>query len=125
MKPIKRGAMGTGIISVLTILLVLCLSEFAALTLASAQADLALSRRSAEAVSAWYAADAEAEALYAQFLAGSEPRLETVLPVTEHQNLELCFEREADGSVRIVRWSAAPDEVEEDRSSLRVWTGLA
>lgn len=123
MRPNTRGAMGVGILSVLTVLLVLCLSEFAALTLASAQADLALSRRNAETVSAWYAAEAEAEALYAAFAAGTEARLEKVLPVTEHQSLVLCLAREADGSVRIVRWSAAADETEEGDSKLPVWTG--
>ena len=50
-------------VTVFTVLLVLTLSVFSALTLTSARADLALSRTNARTVSAYYAADAEAAAL--------------------------------------------------------------
>lgn len=53
----KRAAppVGIGVITVITILLVLTLSVFSALTLASARADLALSTRNAETVTSYYA----------------------------------------------------------------------
>ena len=53
----KRAAppVGIGVITVITILLVLTLSVFSALTLASARADLALSKRNAETVTSYYA----------------------------------------------------------------------
>ena len=51
----KHGApVGVGVITVITILLVLTLSVFSALTLASARADLALSQRNAETVKIYY-----------------------------------------------------------------------
>ena len=55
---------GVGVITVITVLLVLSLSIFSALTLSTARADLALSRRNADTVTAYYAADAQAAALY-------------------------------------------------------------
>lgn len=54
----QTSPIGVGVISILTVLLVLCLAVFAALTLSSARADLALSRRNADTVQAYYAADA-------------------------------------------------------------------
>lgn len=53
----KRSSppVGIGVITVVTILLVLTLSVFSALTLASARADLALSKRNAETVTTYYA----------------------------------------------------------------------
>lgn len=51
----KRSApVGIGVITIITILLVLTLSVFSALTLAAARADLALSRRNAETVTDYY-----------------------------------------------------------------------
>ena len=46
----QTSPIGVGVISILTVLLVLCLAVFAALTLSSARADLALSRRNADTV---------------------------------------------------------------------------
>lgn len=47
--------MGIGVASVITVLLVLTLSVFSALTLSAARADLALSRRNADTVTQYYA----------------------------------------------------------------------
>ncbi|NCB64160.1 MAG: hypothetical protein EOM52_11265, partial [Clostridia bacterium] len=63
---------GVGVLTVLTVLLVLVLAVFSVLTYAAAKADLALSERNAETVSAYYAADAEALRQKAYFLAGGE-----------------------------------------------------
>ena len=77
---------GVGVLTVLTVLLVLSLAVVAALTYTSARADLALSRRNADTVTAYYAADAQAAALYRTFEAGGQAELEATLPVTDHQN---------------------------------------
>ena len=53
---------GIGVVSIMTVLLVLTLSVFSALTLTSARADLSLSQTNADTVSAYYAADAQAAA---------------------------------------------------------------
>lgn len=52
---------GLGGASILVVLVALCLMTFVALSLASAQADLRLSQRTAQAAQAYYAADAVAE----------------------------------------------------------------
>lgn len=109
--------------SIMTVLLVLSLTLFSALTLSSARADLALSRRNADTVAAYYAADGQAVRLYAEFAAGSQEELEAEIPVTQRQSLRLHLLREADGSVRILEWrTLAAEEVELDEH-LPVWDG--
>ena len=61
-----NSPVGVGVLTVLTVLLVLVLAVFSALTYATAQADLSLSRINADTVTAWYAADAQAAALLDQ-----------------------------------------------------------
>lgn len=118
----RPAPIGIGVISILTVLLVLALSLFAALTLASARADLALSQRNADTVQAYYTADAEAARLYDRFAAGDKAELETTLPVTDQQYLALHFVRQADGSVRILQWQTVSVEPEIDEH-LPVWDG--
>ena len=60
---------GVGILSLFTVLLVLTLAVFTALTLSTARADLALSETGAATVSAWYAADDLANRLAADYIA--------------------------------------------------------
>jgi len=110
---------GVGVITVITVLLVLSLSIFSALTLSTARADLALSRRNADTVTAYYAADAQAAALYRTFEAGGQAELEATLPVTDHQNLYLHLIRKEDGSWQTV----AADETLEIDDTLPVWGG--
>ena len=100
---------GIGVVSIMTVLLVLTLSVFSALTLTSARADLSLSRTNADTVSAYYAADAQAAALYAQFAAGTDAGLETDIPMTDTQSLHLHLVRGADG-VEILAWQTVPVE---------------
>ena len=99
---------GVGIITIITVLLVLTLSIFAALTLTSAKADLALSQINADTVQAYYAADSEAAALYAAFVSGTEPELQREIPLQNDQVLSLHLLREADGSVTILAWDVTP-----------------
>ena len=51
------SASGIGVTTLFVVLLILCLTVFSVLTFASAQADLRLSRKTADMVSAQYAAD--------------------------------------------------------------------
>lgn len=122
MKRHEPTPIGIGVISILTVLLVLVLSVFAALALASARADLALSRKNAETVTAYYAADAQAAQLYADFAAGTEESLEETIPMTEHQALVLRLERTAEGAVRVLEWRTVAIEPELDEH-LPVWDG--
>ena len=67
-----------GISSLLVIFSVLCLTVFALLTISTAKAERRLSDVSAEAVSAYYSADAEAEFIFAQIRDGKVPEGVTV-----------------------------------------------
>lgn len=102
---------GIGVVSIMTVLLVLTLSVFSALTLTSARADLSLSQTNADTVSAYYAADAQASRMYAAFAAGTDNELEVYIPMTDTQSLHLHLVRGEDG-VEILAWQTVP--VEDD-----------
>ena len=112
-----NSPVGVGVLTVLTVLLVLVLAVFSALTYATAQADLSLSRINADTVTAWYAADAQGAALLEEFEAGSEETLEATLPMTERQSLYVRFQREADGTVTVLDWRTVTAEEETDVGS--------
>ncbi len=64
MSQAKQGPLyGIGGVTLLTVLLVLCLTMFAVLALSSAQADRRLSEKNAKAVTAYYQADNQGVAL--------------------------------------------------------------
>ncbi|WP_130848583.1 hypothetical protein [Intestinimonas timonensis] len=113
----ENSPVGVGVLTVLTILLVVILAVFSALTYASARADRNLSRINADTVTAWYAADAQAAALLEEFEAGSEETLEATLPMTERQSLYVRFQREADGTVTVLDWRTVTAEEETDVGS--------
>lgn len=113
----ENSPVGVGVLTVLTILLVVILAVFSALTYASARADRNLSRINADTVTAWYAADAQAAALLEEFEAGSEETLEATLPMTERQSLYVRFQREADGTVTVLDWRTVTAEEEADVGS--------
>ena len=118
----KTGSpVGVGALTVLTVLLVLSLAVFAALTFTTARSDLALSRTNADTVSAYYAADTEAARMAEAFARSGEAEL----PVNEAQRLRIHLAREADGSVSVLEWKTVPaGEAEEDQgSSLPVFDG--
>lgn len=116
--------LGVGVISIVTVLLVLCLTIFSALTLTTARADLNLSRINADTVAAWYAADAEAARRYAAFAAGANPELEADIPIAGRQFLHLHLVRNWD-AVEILAWRAVTVEGETgiEDSTLPVWGG--
>lgn len=125
-KNVLPSPIGVGVITLITVLLVLCLTIFSILTYSSAQADMRLSEVNAEAVAAYYDADAEAAELYAQFAAGTDAELETSLTVSDTQELHLHFVRNADGTAKILAWNtvaigAAEQSFEEE--TLPLWLG--
>ncbi len=109
----KSSPIGVGVLTVLTVLLVLILAVFSALTYFSARADLALSQKNADTVTAYYAADSQARALLDEFSGGLDGELEATLPMTEAQSLYVHFVRGADGSVDILAWKTVPAQEEE------------
>lgn len=123
----RSGAspLGVGVISIVTVLLVLCLTIFSALTLTTAKADLNLSRINADTVSAWYAADAEAARQYAAFAASGASELEASIPIAGRQSLYLLLVRDGDGGVRVLAWRSVTQEGETvlEDAALPVWGG--
>ena len=62
----SRSALGVGVTTLVTVLVLLLMTTFAALSLALARSDLALSQMAAQSVQDYYRADAEAEQWYAR-----------------------------------------------------------
>ena len=62
-----------GGVTLLTVFAVLCLAVMSMLSLSVVRSDAELSRRSAEAVTAWYAADTRAEEILAELRRGGMP----------------------------------------------------
>lgn len=109
----KSSPIGVGVLTVLTVLLVLVLAVFSALTYASARADLALSRKNADTVTAYYAADAEARKLLDEFSGGLDHALEATLPMTDAQSLYIRLMRKEDGTVEVLAWKTVPAREED------------
>ena len=115
---------GVGVIAILTVLLVLCLTIFSVLSLSAAQADLRLSQTNADTVSAYYAADAQAAQLYAAFAGGDDGQLEAEIPVNDTQVLSIRLVRGADGAVQVEVWQLITNQVPGTQEDyLPVYTG--
>ena len=115
--------------SLLVIFAVLCLTVFAMLSLSTAQAERRLSDASAAAVLAYYAADLEAEEIFARLRAGEQVDAVTHTgstysygcPISEYQTLKVELEK-TDGAWTVLRWQveANPPQAEQ---ALPVWNG--
>ena len=120
------SAVGAG--SLLTIFAVLCMSVFSLLTLTSARADLRLSDAGAEMVSAYYAADCEAEEIFAKLRQGEEvPQAQRngdcwqyTCRISDNQTLEVTL-RCQQGQWEVLRWQVAAQMPEEPDGYLPVW----
>lgn len=114
---------GVGALSVMTALLVVTLAVFAMLTLSSARADLALSARAAETVSAWYAADMEGVRLLREFEKDGGQSFEYDIAVDEHRTLHIAAQRGADGKAVVTEWKTSLAGETGGGDSLPVWQG--
>lgn len=115
---------GIGLVTILTVLLALVLAVFAALTLFTAQADARLSQANADAVTAYYAADALACAAQAEFAQGVEAELERTFPMTEAQSLYIHLRRTAEGGVERLAWQTVSSGQEIGGDTLPIWDGV-
>ena len=129
----QESPFGVGIITIITVLLVLTLSIFAALTLTTAKADLALSEINAETVQSYYAADREAAQRYAAFASVFSPEakaeLDEWIPMEGNQSLHIALGRipsgAVEGGVAIEHWevvAGGPDE-SEIQDQWNLWDG--
>ena len=130
----RFSAPAVGGSSLLVIFAVLCLTVFALLGLSTVQADGRLSGASAEAVSAYYAADCRAEAILARLRAGEllEGVEETVTPegrtcaytcpISDTQTLAVEVRLEG-ADYTVLRWQAVSAADAEYDGTLAVWDG--
>lgn len=116
--------------ALLVIFAVLCLTVFALLSLSTVQADGRLSEASARAVTAYYGADCQAEAILARLRAGELPEGVTeengtyayACPISDTQRLEVEV-RLDDGSWTVLRWQAVSTAAGPAESGLDLWDG--
>ena len=130
MKKERKAAMPAfGASALLVVFSVLCLTVFAMLSLTTARAERRLSDASAAAVTAYYAADLEAEEIFARLRAGEQGEnvahvggiYSYSCPISENQTLEVELEETA-GAWKVLRWQveASPPQTEQ---VLPVWNG--
>lgn len=117
--------------SLLTIFAVLCLTVFAALSLATATADARLSQKSADAVREYYAADTAAEEMLARLRAGETPEGVAVsgdayayaVPISETQELRVELTR-TDKTWVVTRYQAVYTGDWTPDTGLGLWDGV-
>lgn len=113
--------------SLLVIFAVLCLTVFALLGLSSVQANGRLSDASAQAVSGYYTADCQAEAILSRLRAGELPEGVTVsdgLYTSISDTQTLAVEVRLDGADwTVLRWQAVSIAAWESDDTLSVWDG--
>lgn len=116
--------------SLLVIFAVLCLTVFALLGLSTVQAGGRLSQSTAQAVTAYYQADCQAEEIFARLRSGELPEGVThsntvysyIRPISDTQQLRVELQKEADGWT-VLRWQAESTADWEPNDSLHVWDG--
>ena len=114
--------------SLLVIFAVLCLTVFALLSLSTVNAEKRLSDASANAVSAYFQADLEAERIFAKLRSGETvPGVQTegsiyryTCAISDQQTLVVELMNDA-GEWTILRWQSI-SHFEESRDSLPVWS---
>ena len=119
----------TGGSSLLVIFAVLCLVVFSLLSLNTVLAEKRISEASARAAEDWYAADFQAQEIFAQLRAGEQvpgvsrtgQRVSYSVPISGHQTLLVVLE-ERDGCWEVISWRADAHPEDGD-STLPVWQG--
>lgn len=115
--------------SLLAIFAILCLTVFALLSLSTAQAETRLAEASLRGVTGYYAADCEAELIFARLRGGQIPpqvRVEGEIysyscAISEGQELrvEMCGGEEWS----VLRWQAVSTAEPEADTTMAVWSG--
>jgi hypothetical protein len=116
--------------SLLVIFAVLCLTVFALLCLSTVQAGGRLARASARAVADYYAADGQAEEIFARLRTGELPDGVTAddniysytCPISDTQQLCVELKHTTDGW-DVLRWQAQSVAEWDADDTLNVWDG--
>lgn len=131
MKKRKMSFTTVGGSSILTIFAVLCFIVFALLSLSTAKANSTLSKKSVDAVTAYYQADTRAEEILAQLRSGEMPEGVTkegktysyACDVDENQKLQVVVEIKKD-SYEIKKWKKVYTGEWKADDSMKVWGGM-
>ena len=124
------GPAAVGGSSLLVIFATLCLVVFALLGLSTVQAEGRLSTASKEAVTAYYAADSEAEAILARLRAGELPEgvvqdgshFTYQCPISETQALAVTVAL-TENTYEVLQWQVIPTTDWESDNGPAVWDG--
>lgn len=116
--------------SLLVIFAVLCLTVFALLGLSTVKANSRLSDASAEAVAAYYAADCQAEEIFARLRSGEMPEGVAAdgntyfytCPISDTQALQVEL-TETDGVWSVLEWRAVSTAEWQPDTLLDLWDG--
>ena len=116
--------------SLLVMFAVLCLTVFALLGLSAVQAGTRLSQATAQAVSAYYQADCQAEEIFARLRSGEVPANVTetngiyfyTCPISDTQQLQVAL-LEKTGEWTVLRWQAESIAAWETDDELTLWDG--
>ena len=127
----KFSPPAVGGVSLLVVFAVLCLTVFALLGLTTVQADQRLADASIQAVSDYYAADGEAQAMLARLRAGELPEgverngeyYTYSCPMSSTQELRVEV-RVWGEEYAILRWQAVPIGEWEADDHLELWDGV-
>lgn len=116
--------------SLLVSFCLLCLTILALLSLSTVQAEKRMAESSIQAVADYYAADSQAQEIYARLRRGEAIPGVTdennvysyTCPISEHQVLSVQLQYR-DGNWQILRWQAIASAPEAGESGLAVWDG--
>ena len=116
--------------SLLVMFAVLCLTVFALLGLSTVQAGGRLSQTTAQAVSAYYQADCQAEEVFARLRSGELPAGVTrthdvysyTCPISDTQQLCVTLQKQG-GDWAVLRWQAESIVDWEADDGLELWDG--
>ena len=131
MKKRKMSFTTVGGSSILTIFAVLCFIVFALLSLSTAKANHTLSRKSVDAIGAYYRADTAAEEILAKLRGGERPAGVTkegniysyTCDIDENQKLQVEVEIKK-GIYRINKWEKKYVGEWKADDSMKVWGGM-
>lgn len=102
-----------GAVTIITAIMVLCMTVFAALAYSSGMAEYRLSRSGADAVEEYYAADKTAAELVAEAIENGESEVVADIPAGERQTLHIEVEIDG-GRANIIDWRTVADTGEEE-----------
>lgn len=125
---VSMPAVGAG--SLLASFAVLCLAVFALLSMTTVRTQERLEAASTRGVTAYYAADLQAEEIFARLRAQQLPegvvrqenRYTYRCPISENQHLLVVLEQRED-TWQVLCWQAVARETEEQTDTLPVWQG--